>query len=88
MVCAHQGAFTTSYSELALHRKGAELLKRTCHACLPHPTKKRCLLIFCGYSEESDFLNDVVLLDTARCMPQSVPAEFLVFTHYPPSIAN
>lgn len=72
----------TAHGELALCRKGSELLKRTCHACLPHPTKKDCLLVFCGYSETSDFLNDVVLLDTARYMISLVLHDFWWFDTY------
>ena len=56
----------TPYRSRHWRRKGKELVHRTCHACQPHPTKKHCLLIFCGYNEKSDFLNDVVLLDTTR----------------------
>ncbi len=52
-------------------RKGAELLKRTCHACLPHPIKKECMLVLCGYNAVSNFLNDVILLDTERYMTVS-----------------
>ena len=48
-------------------RKGAGLLHRTSHACLPHPTKKQCLLVVCGYSgSPHDYLSDIVLFDTER----------------------
>lgn len=50
-----------------MRRKGADLLYRTSHACVAHPTRKGCLLITCGYSEKTGYFNDVVVLDTERC---------------------
>lgn len=78
-----------SYSKLVLRRKGSKLLERTCHACLPHPAKKDCLLIFCGYSETSDFCNDVVLLNTTRYMTRPPAAKLMATKHLPcPAISK